>query len=366
MRLILSITSLVYLLAVVHTCAQSGEIRTLDLKDEWMVWQDNRYKKWEGEDVKAIYFTLDAIRFQGGTMEVTSRQSISIFINQMLIVTRQDGPLRLSVDSLAKRYSTPLTVSIFSESGIRTLRVHVIEQLSTAPGPDESFYTRKSNYFLDFSLSASLLLLIYLVFLFSTNARQTLDYLNVFRVFSFQEREENLPTRITSRINILFYVFCCLFCSLTLLVTFYLGAELIPLSHAFPIRSTAEGFLQWIKLSGFIALILFVKLVIVALMAVLFNSREWTAVQHFQFVRALFLASGLVACICVLNFVFEGRNPGLYLALLKVGAGLLVLSAGIVFLKLLGLTRSHFFHLFSYLCASEIIPLVILLKLLLY
>src|ERR1700690_1848667 len=119
---------------------------------------------------------------------------------------------------------------------------------------------------------ATLILCVYLVFLVHTNSRLTFDYLNVLKLFSVQEREENLMTgRITSRVNLLFYIYCCLFCALTLLVVFHLSKSRISLSGVFPVRSTREGFLQWIKLSAILAGLMTLKLFIVYVFSLLFN-----------------------------------------------------------------------------------------------
>jgi hypothetical protein len=55
-----------------------------------------------------------------------------------------------------------------------------------------------------------------------------------------------------------------------------------------------------------------------------------------------------------------------YYTLLKLGCILLVIGVGILYFKLQARTTFHSFHLFSYLCATEIFPLVILVKVLLF
>jgi hypothetical protein len=260
-----------------------------------------------------------------------------------------------------------MQVCVFQKGGIQSLTTDLLLPAPAHTVVDQDPVLRKGNFFLDFALITALIVSIYLAFLMGTNPRLTFDYLNASKLFSVYEREENLlASRVTARVNLLFYLFCSLYCSLTLLVVFHLGNDLIPLARYFPIRSTGEGFLQWIKLSAVVASLLFVKMVIVFILSELFSVKDAAAIQYFQFIRALILAAGLITLISILNFIFKGQAGGLHFLLLRIGAAVLVLSAGMMYLKLLGLTRYHFFHLFSYLCASEIIPLVILLRILLY
>jgi hypothetical protein len=151
-----------------------------------------------------------------------------------------------------------------------------------------------------------------------------------------------------------------------LLVVFHLTNDLVPLAHHFPIHSIGEGFFQWIKLSAIIASLLIAKMVIVFMFSELFKVKDVAAIQYFHFIRALILAAVLITVFSLVNFIFRGPAGWLHFILLRTGAAVLVLSAVMMYLKLLGLTRYRFFHLFSYLCASEIVPLVILLKVLLY
>ncbi len=361
------------ILSVLFACPETSgqairaDALVKDLREEWMVRDHNGYRKFERDGVKVIYFSLDAKSVKGNLLRVADDESFAIFINQKLVAEKDRGLLTFRMDSLSALYSVPLGIAIFQKGGISSLSTTLLSAAPALPAIDQDLIPRKGNFFLDFVLITALMVSIHLAFLMGTNPRLTIDYLNAFKLFSVQEREENLlASRVTSRINLLFYLFCSLFCSLTLLVIFNLTQDLVPLAHRFPIRSTGEGFFQWIKLSAMIASLLFVKMVLVFIFSELFKVKDIAAIQYFHFIRALILAAGLITAVSILNFIFKGPVGGLHFILLKTGAGVLVLSAVMMYLKLLGLTRLHFFHLFSYLCASEIIPLVILLKVLLY
>jgi hypothetical protein len=259
-----------------------------------------------------------------------------------------------------------LQISIYQRGGIQSLSCRILSA-SPIPVSDRDPIPRAGNFFLDFSLIGALILSLYFVLLLRNNPKLTVDYLNATKLFSVQEREENLlANRVASSVNLLFYLFCCLFCGLTLITVFYFAGDFIPLSRHFPIRSIGEGFLQWARLSALIAGLLVLKMAIVFIFSMLFNLKDTAAIQYFNFIRMLLVVAGLITFVSTLHFIFYGQYGGLQSFLLRTGAVVMVLSAGMMYLKLLALTRYHFFHLFSYLCASEIIPLVILLKALLY
>jgi hypothetical protein len=65
-------------------------------------------------------------------------------------------------------------------------------------------------------------------------------------------------------------------------------------------------------------------------------------------------------------FIGHFQNPGFFNYLLWGGCAILVLSSIFLYFKLLSRTGSSLFHLFSYLCGSEIIPLMILIRVLLF
>ena len=104
------------------------------------------------------------------------------------------------------------------------------------------------------------------------------------------------------------------------------------------------------------------KLIIVLLFSTLFDFRETVSFQFFNFLRFVLFTSVALAAIGLLFFIFRVGSPEWYERLIALGLLLLTVGSMVVFLKLLGRLRFSLFHLFSYLCISEFIPLVILFK----
>jgi len=112
--------------------------------------------------------------------------------------------------------------------------------------------------------------------------------------------------------------------------------------------------------------VLMFKLLLIFIFSQLFGLRDTVRFQFFHFVRLLFISGVGLGVILVLYFIFKTSSTSAFASLLLIASIFIIISVGILFLKLLGRTGLPVFHLFSYLCASEIIPLIILGKVLLF
>jgi hypothetical protein len=222
---------------------------------------------------------------------------------------------------------------------------------------------RVSSGFSSFILGITIVLLVFITALLRTNPQLTQDYLNVTRLFNIRDRDEGQILRITSSVNLLFYFFCSALASLALLVTVHSSSEGI----SFLSRSNVVdglGFLEWLILSIVIFLVMLLKLIISTVVSNLFGWKDLASVQFFNFIRMVILSLAIIAVISLAGFSF-GFSMN-YFTLLKLACILLALGAAIIYIKLLARATFHFFHLFFYLCATEVLPLVILVKILLY
>ncbi|MCX8489701.1 MAG: DUF4271 domain-containing protein, partial [Cyclobacteriaceae bacterium] len=191
--------------------------------------------------------------------------------------------------------------------------------------------------------------------------------LNLNKLFSFQDRDEStLALRIASSVNLLVYLFCSSFLALILLVSFHLMGTQISIASRFTVRSTGQGFQQWIFLSAIIFGLLILKLVWLVILNSLFGFRDIVRIQFFNFVRVILIAMSALTLITVVYFVANVQNQKYFFHLITILSIIFSVSAVVIYFKLMARMPYHFFHLFSYLCASEIIPLVVLIKVFFY
>lgn len=346
--------------------AQSYESAVIkDLREDWKAYSNNQYKEYSTSEYKSIiYFLVDANKYKDALLRIESKKEFSILLDGRLIVANKMGVIRCDLDSLSALYSNPLNFSIIrSAVDISTKLIPKQE----SPLKEANLVKRKEQYFLNFSIMASLILLTFFVVLLRTNPKLTFDYLNFTKLFSVQEREENIMTiRITSSVNLLFYTFTSLLASFLLLIIFHYAYADLSLDNLFHVNSVRDGFTQWMKLTAIVLLTLIGKLILIGVLSYLFKATEMMAMQFFNFIRLFFFTFGVISLLVALFFMANVHNPAWYYGLCYVLVGIFIFWDIILFLKLMSRVPFHIFHLFLYLCASELIPLVILIKVVFY
>jgi uncharacterized membrane protein YhdT len=336
----------------------------VNLKDRWLISHEGKFVKATTTSTNTVFFWIDARKEKGGVLWLKGRHAFSIFINSKLVVQAK-GEVKLSVDSLANIYSNQLFVGLYSSFGMHHLKSE-LQQSGQPPAVQEPIL-RKGNYFLDFTILASLLIVVGFTLLLRTNPTLTFDYLDVNKLFSFQDRDEStLALRIASSVNLLIYFFCSLFLALILLVSFHLMDDRVLIASKFAIRSTAHGFQQWFILSVIIFGLLIIKLVWLMVLNKLFGFRDIVRIQFFNFVRVILIAMTVLTLITVFYFVANVRDQNYFFQLFTILSIIFCGGAVVMYFKLMARMPYHFFHLFSYLCASEIMPLVVLIKVFFY
>ncbi len=335
-----------------------------DLRAGWMLYSENAYQSVNGSslsDLRTIYFHVKAPIFKGQYLSLGSTENWNLFVNGKLIYSGRNE--KFSIDSLALLYSPELFFGIYSDVGVRVLTTQIISENSSQAFISRENAGRPPTFFRDYAIIATAVLSFFLLLLFRTNPQLTLDYFSFAKIFSVQERNENLlASRITSSVNLLFYLFCALLTGFLLSAVFYFASSYFLVAKFVGIHSFGGAFLMWLKLSLFILVLLASKLIIVLFFSSLFNFRETVSFQFFNFLRFVLFTAVVMAMLSLIYFVFKGGQAVFYERLIVLA--LLLLSAGsvMVLIKLLARAPFSFFHLFSYLCVSEIIPLVIIIK----
>jgi hypothetical protein len=347
---------LLILVAFVH-----AQNRELDLRDQWQVYQSGQYLPFTNQRTQAIHIVLNN-SLHGGFLHVTDRHEFSVFVDGVLAWRSADS-LKINTDSLL-RVKGVAQLSFFQEPFVFSLQTRLV-----FPGqqtPDQNAL-RPSSYFSNFNIIVTLLLLFFFVALFRANPQLTFDYLNVIKLISLQERDEATVTgRIGASLNLLYFVFVSFLFAWLLLVLLHYSENRFAISTYFTTQSTVGAFTTWLLLSVIVFVGLMFKLFLIFIFSQLFGLRDTVRFQFFHFVRLLFITGMGLGVILMFFFILNVSSPSAYTLLVLVVSILIIISVAFLFLKLLGRTGLPVFHLFSYLCTSEIIPLIILGKVLLF
>jgi hypothetical protein len=332
-----------------------------DLSDKWESYENGRLVKFSNPQSHSIHFTIDD-SFRGKRIVISDTREYGVFINGTLHL-RTKGDVSLDVDSLLDRYSSNPLLSIYSKSRAGLVETHLVYSVPTT-GFENTF--RTSNHFLNFSILGSIILLVFIVLIYRTNPSLVIDYLNVVKLISVQERDEAIVAgRIGSSANLIFFWFISLLTSFVLICELNGGSKWY-LSSDWIFKSLSNLFYTWAILSIIIFLLLIAKLFLIWILSGLFGFKDVVRFQFFSFVRSLYISIGLASLLGIYYFISPLNNPQFFRYLMIVVFNILGLNSILLFFKLMTRTSTSSFHLFSYLWGSEIIPLMILMKVLLF
>jgi hypothetical protein len=336
-----------------------------DLRSDWKIFEDNKYKSLSSDygDVSTLYFEINGDKYAGDYLKINAPYDYSVFINGQLASI---GGTNFNIDSLVRVYSSVnLLIAIHSESiSQEKLHTTIDTKIAQARASDET-NDRPATFFRDFVIVASLVLLIMLIVVLRLNPKLASDYFSVTKIFSLRESDDSqIYTRISNSANILFYAFCSLILGFYLIVIFHFASTGYWLTNYFATTGFFSALSKWIGVSLFIFLIFILKIILVYVSSFLFGSRNMAGIHFFNWVRLQLIVFGGISIVLFVYFIARGQNPTFYFVLLKLMTWCLVGWTIIIFLKLNGRTGYSLFHLFSYICATEIIPLLVIISVL--
>lgn len=356
---------LIVMVCAAHMLAAQWVIKK-DLRDTWLMSDSTTFKHYQAEaSPTTLYVSIPVKTFRTDYLIIKSSNPLSILLNGV-VIQDQVKEVTFSVDSLAKRYpASEFFFSLHSDVPLTAgntemyLASHVNYQ---ATAPEES-YLKASTTFRDFSITATLILIIFLVSIIRLNPGLSADYFSVRKLFSNRESEDDhYYYRVTSA-TILFYVFTSLMIALFLMVIIRftdvrLGIEGIATASYGSLMAT------WLTVTVYVLIFLFIKIVIIYLISVLFGIREVAGYHFFNFVRILLVTIGILSLVLLTYFVLHGQGQTFYNFLFATLPWILGMWIVLGFFKLASRVRHSAFHLFSYICATELIPFFIIIEVL--
>jgi hypothetical protein len=357
---------LVFAFLVCTHCVAAQFVIKKDLQPEWLISDSAAYRKIEdARSTKTIYVKLLVRPFVTDYFVIKSSNPVSVLLNNKLILDRVND-VKLRIDSLASRYpAAEFFIAIHSDQPItkNNLITHVAAAVLYQTDTPEEFYVKARTIFRDYVITAVLTLIIFLVTIIRLNPGLSSDYFSIRKIFSRRESEDDhYYYRVTSA-TILFYVFTSLLISLYLIIVVRftdvrLGLEGLALASYWALIFT------WLKVSFYVLLFLFVKIIIIYLVSLLFGIREVAGYHFFNFVRILLVTIGLFTLALLIYFILHGQGLSFYNFLYSAIPWILGAWIVLGFFKLASRVPHSAFHLFSYICATELIPFFIIIEVL--
>ena len=353
------------LLLLIPFFLQAQDFVSKDFGPEWQIYQGERYVPFDANTkISTIYFWLEPSKFGGQVLRVDSSNPFTIFIDGQLFASGE-GRMDLAVDSVQRIFMAPvLLVAVHQEK----IRVGGLETLIVSKAPVKTSDVEipmQFSSFRDFVIVGMLILVSVLILVVQLNPKLAADYFSIIKMFFLREGEDSqIYSRITSSINFLFYAYCSLMIGYYLMIIFRFIPSDYVVALAFQSDSFGEAIFLWIKLSAIILAIIFFKVVLVYVLSRMFGLTEIAGIHIFNWMRLLLVVFGSLTMILFFYFILHGRNENIHEILLKIISWLLVGWMFLIILKLSKRMSHSMFHLFSYICATELIPLLITIKVL--
>lgn len=356
------------ILILVLTFIQSGfgYAQTIehDLKKEWSVYQEGKFIPYRDhkDATDVVYFRLGSSRYGGDYLVVNGVTPVNLFVNNKLAAT--GDYLMLNIDSLSRAfYSDDIQVAIHQDRlSEKTLNTYLVSVRADASGMANDL--RPAFFFRDFVILVGLFLIAMVAIIIRLNPKLAGDYFSIPKIISLREDESQVLTRIGNSTNILFYIYCSLLLGYFFMIVFRFLPDDYRVSAFFQAESFTDAMLQWVKLSAIILLVLLTKIILVLYLSYLFGITEVGGIHFFNWIRMIVVFFGVLTIVVFVYFISHGYDEYTHGTFLK----LVVWLAGgwmvLIFLKLAGRANASMFHLFSYICATEVIPFLFIVKVL--
>ena len=339
-----------------------------DLRTAWMTFEKNSYNPL-GElpftGLNTVYFEVDRGRFAGKMLLLESNKPYFLFVNGK-VMGEYAGRALINIDSLSGVVHSPAFRIAIHQNKIneRDLLTQIVSTESLVVR-EEDDTRRPYSYLRDFSVISGFVIILFFLALLQLHPKLSADYFTLSRIVASREAEDGQSSaRLTSSSNVQFYILCSLLLGFYLLIILYN----LPAEYALPIQFHASSFwmiwVQWLKLSAYVFVALMAKLLIIFSLSRLFGFRGMARFHFFNWIRLMLVIFGAATIVLFTYFISRGDSADTFVMFLSVVVVMLIVWTAVAYFKLSGRSGHSMFHLFSYLCATEIIPLLITVKVL--
>lgn len=348
-------------------------LKVQDLEQDWLIYDENKNEFTpfveEISNPAYLHFLLNLKAYSDFHLALSIPKNSALFIENKIVDYSEARTTKyLSIDSLKEGYEKDtILITVFSENNLcKKLKTTVVD-FSPSRGYEESAIefqseVRLQNKYINFNILSVLI-----IFIIGTVVRVYQgsifgEYLDFRKILSSKPKSDVLYSTSLLSLQNLSFLF---------LFGITMGFSICNLM-IWKIPDTILGF-GFSNTIGFIGVALLFSLAFMFLMilkyplinfiASIFLFRKLKAVHYYENLRFGFFVAFIFLLISMTNNYMDGKL--LINHIEKISAlviVLLVANSFLVFIKLNSLQSFRKLHLFSYLCSTEIIPLIILLK----
>lgn len=363
---------LVFCWSVTQKATAAGNVNdqfetVYDLQNDWLFYSadDQSYLPYIPKNevhTKAIHFKLDLDRFPGDRLIIHAYKGLSLLVqNQYIGYFGGDTTTVFSLDSLKAHYGQPqLWITLYHPEGnFKFLYTYIGKQkiFSISRSPVNEIVSRQRNR--DKSLFSIIIIVIFGIFTWLLNVfpQDFKEFFNVSAVFTLRSVDEDIyKSKVLSKTQLVFLFGHSLLLSYLMISFFYFRSQQGGAGAAFD-----HEILPWWIYNGVLwfGLILF-KYLLVSVFSFLFDMRDKINLYFFDFIKlSVSFYSAVFLFVIVVFFSGYHHLENTVNFLIKLAIIFSFVRFIILYFKLRGSTSIKNLHLFSYLCSTELLPIVL-------
>ncbi len=300
--------------------------------------------KQEGKGEQTIYhLKVQRERLTDAKLKISSPELFSIFRNNQLIFSGKE--YGLTFDELPKDFKKEWLFTIFMNAKqsieVELIRVNKNREI-------HEVLAREKMGISSFINSMIVFFLIMFSLIKAVIGKEINEYFRIGFIFSIRNRDENLfRNKLRNPVSVVF-----------LLMIIGMSAFIMVLYQAAQLgaeNTLGVYVVDWLYWVMIISVLMVLKVLILNVFSFIFKFNKFLTFHYFNYLRITLLV------IMVLTVISIGMFWNNFADLLPITIDRLILLFFIIrsfflFLKLINELHFKFFHLFSYLCATEIIP----------
>lgn len=368
---------IIFLFAWLPSTSFSQKPIIKDLKSDWSFYdsESNAYLPYvDGlTRTETIHFSVDFNQFEDHALDLRLGSGLTVLIeDRVVFVSSKRGHLEWNIDSLKRILDLEQArISLYSNDlKLDSVETAIVDINSSNPmlqgssGLAREYRNTRTNY--DFYIISILFILVFGLYVKRTLKSVFFDYFSFGNAFSIRPKTEAIfGVGIFSSTNIMmiFLYSVCMGFSITVLLDLLTDF----LKDWFGSKSSIQMIQAAFILSLISAVMMFAKYFLLHALSGIFKLRRFLSNQYFDYLRLTLFITSVVFLLAVFSVSTDGfylkEFPGFFLTLLVL---LLLLRPLFIYLKLNKFSSYKNLHLFSYLCGTEIIPLIIIIKFFLY
>lgn len=366
------------LILVVNSSATSQEyVEVKNLDKEWLVYdtQEQLYLpvfKDEPINSNTLHLKIDGSEYKGYFLNLKLPAKSSILTNnEILAYNDHQHQYYWSIDSLNEIYKSDLFLTIFNPQ-LKIMKeevsVNILNLVENNTLSDNNIFqplVRTGDFFQEFFVIAIILILLIFILIRNLYPKTAAFYYNISKALATTTRDEQTTRmNLAEGNNLMVLILHSLIVSFVFIIilSFYdIEVRLVQ------IGLFGETFLSWLKIAGIVLILLIAKYLMVTFLANLFGLNLFANRHFFEFIRLSKIFYGIVILLMILFYLgFQFTSYFIVKFILYSIIFFIVIRTLVLFNKFIRTSSFTNLYLFSYLCGTEIIPLLIGFKVLIF